>query len=106
MTTTQHTMMTAQQMAALKWAELLSSLGAGVLGFGIALLLPNLPAGYAAPVIILGFAAHGIGMARKHSIEQETYRPRAKWMEALYWFCWLALAALLVYVVVRAIGWA
>ena len=106
MTTTQHTMMTVQKMAAMKRAELLSTLGAGVLGFGIALLLPNLLAGYAAPVIALGFAAHGVGMVQMRSIEQEADRPRAKWMEALYWFYWLALASLLVYVVIRAIGWA
>jgi polyferredoxin len=90
----------------MKRAELLSTLGAGVLGFGIALLLPNLLAGYAFPVLVIGILAHVVGMYQMRSLEQEANRPRAAWMDALYWFCWLILAALFVYLGVRAIGWA
>ena len=38
----------------LKRAELLSSLGAGVLGAGVALLLANLLTPYAIPILLLG----------------------------------------------------
>lgn len=106
MDATQHTVMTKQNIGAIKRAELLSSLGAGVLGAGLALLLPNILASYAIPILLLGIASHTIGMFQKHSLEEQADSPRVRWMEALYWFCWLALAALLVYIVVRVSGWA
>jgi len=47
-------MTTSTQIARIKKAELLSSLGAGVLGAGIALLLPNQLAPYAISILLLG----------------------------------------------------
>jgi hypothetical protein len=85
----------------IKKAELLSSLGAGVLGAGIALLLPNQLAPYAIPILLLGLISHAVGMSQKHGLEQLGEVVRVWWAEALYWFCWLALAALLVWIVVR-----
>lgn len=46
--------MTTSHIARIKKAELLSSLGAGVLGAGIALLLPNQLVPYAIPILLLG----------------------------------------------------
>ncbi len=106
MTSVQHTALTPQNVNAMKRAELLSTLGAGVLGFGIALVLPNVLAGYAYPILLVGILAHVVGMVQMRSLEQQANSPRTQWMEVLYWFCWLALAGLLVYVVVRVIGWA
>lgn len=102
----QHAEMTEQNVTAMKRAELLSTLGAGVLGMGIALLFPNLLAGYAIPILLIGIVAHTVGMFQMRALEQQSSRPRARWMEILYWFCWIVLAALLVYMVVRVIGWA
>ncbi len=93
--------MNATHVARIKKAELLSSIGAGVLGAGIALLLARIIAPYAIPILLLGLAAHSIGMFQKHQLEGQGEHIRIWWIEALYWFCWLALAALLIFIVVR-----
>jgi hypothetical protein len=97
MVTSTHTANTTR----IKKAELLSSLGAGVLGAGIALLLPNQLAPYAIPILLLGLISHAVGMSQKHGLEQQGEVVRVWWAEALYWFCWLALGALLVWIIVR-----
>ena len=96
-------MNTSQHIGQIKRAELLSSLGAGVLGAGIALLLTNLLATYAIPILLLGLVSHTIGMSRKHSLEGDGNSSRVWWVEAFYWFCWVALAALLLYIFVGLI---
>lgn len=94
-------MTTSTHIARVKKAELLSSLGAGVLGAGIALLLPNQLAPYAIPILVLGLISHAVGMSQKHGLDQQGNIARVWWAEALYWLCWLALAALLVWIVFR-----
>ena len=95
--------MSTDHIAQIKRAELLSSIGAGVLGAGIGLLLANVLAGYAAPILVLGLVAHSAGMTKKHRLERNHETARVWWAEALYWFCWLGLAALLVFILVRLI---
>lgn len=90
-----------EQFARIKKAELLSSIGAGVLGGGIALLLAKFLAPYAIPILLIGLVSHAAGMSRKHGLEGQSQSVRLGWAEALYWFCWLALAALLVFIVIR-----
>jgi hypothetical protein len=85
----------------MKKAELLSSLGAGVLGAGIALLLANLLTPYAIPILLLGLISHAVGMSQKHGLEPKGEAVRVWWAEALYWLCWLALIALLLLIVIR-----
>ena len=94
-------MNTSENIARVKKAELLSSLGAGVLGAGIALLLPNQLAPYAIPILLLGLISHAVGMSQKHGLDQQGEFVRVWWAEALYWLCWLALAALLLLIVIR-----
>ena len=94
-------MTTSTHTARVKRAELLSSLGAGVLGAGLALLLPNLLAPYAIPILLLGLISHAVGMSQKHGLEQQDEVVRVWWADALYWFCWLALVALLSWIVIR-----
>lgn len=94
-------MITSTQISRVKKAELLSSIGAGVLGAGIALLLANQLASYAVPILLLGLLSHAAGMFQKHGLEQQGEVVRVWWVEALYWFCWLGLAALLLFVIVR-----
>jgi len=90
-------------IARIKRAELLSSIGAGVLGAGIALLLANILARYAAPILLLGLVAHAGGMFQKHRLEQHGENVRVWWVEALYWLCWLALAVLFLFILIRLI---
>ena len=87
--------------ADIKKADLLSSFGAGILGAGIGLLLAQLLAPYAIPILLLGLISHTVGMSQKHRLERQGERARIWWIEALYWFCWLALAALLVFVIFK-----
>ncbi|HLE89505.1 MAG TPA: hypothetical protein VI753_00040 [Anaerolineales bacterium] len=94
-------MNTAEHIARVKKAELLSSIGAGVLGAGIALLLAKFLAPYAIPILLIGLISHAAGMSRKHGLEQQSQSVRIGWAEALYWFCWLALVALLLFIVFR-----
>ena len=94
-------MTTTSQMSRVKKAELLSSLGAGVLGAGIALLWARQLAAFAIPILLIGLISHAVGMSQKLGLEQQSTVTRVWWVEALYWFCWLALAALLIWIVVR-----
>ncbi|MBI2757791.1 MAG: hypothetical protein HYX49_03850 [Chloroflexi bacterium] len=88
-------------IARIKKAELLSSIGAGVLGAGIALLLTKFLTPYAIPILLIGLISHAVGMSKKHGLEQQDQNIRVWWVEALYWFCWLALAVLLLFIIVR-----
>jgi hypothetical protein len=90
-------------IAQIKGAELLSSIGAGILGGGIALLLVSILERYAVPLLLLGLVSHTIGMIRKHSLEQRGNDTRVWWAEALYWLCWVLLAALLLYILISLI---
>jgi len=94
-------MANSTHIARVKRAELLSSLGAGALGAGIALMLPNQLLPYAIPILLLGLISHSVGMFQKHGLEQQVEPVRVWWTEVLYWFCWFALAALLVFIVIR-----
>lgn len=96
-----NTMIDPEQLSRIKKAELLSSVGAGVLGGGIALLLTKFLTPYAIPILLIGLISHAAGMSRKHGLEGQSQSVRLGWAEALYWFCWLALAALLVFIVIR-----
>ena len=94
-------MTTSSQISRVKKAELLYSIGAGVLGAGIALLLANQLASYAVPILLLGLLSHAAGMFQKHGLERQDEVVRVWWVEALYGFCWLGLAALLLFVIIR-----
>lgn len=90
-----------KHMEKMKSAQLLSTLGVGALGAGIALLLPSFLASYAIPILLIGLASHAVGMFQMHAHEQQSNSPRVWWMNILYWFCWLALAALFLYILIR-----
>ncbi len=93
--------MNTEHLSRIKKAELLASVGAGVLGGGITLLLAKFLVPYAIPILLIGLISHAAGMSRKHGLEGQSQTVRLGWAEALYWFCWLALAALLVFIIVR-----
>lgn len=88
----------------LRLAELSSAVGAGVLGLGAGLLLQDVAAfeGAGLPVLVVGLLLHAWGMTDKHRLEADA--PRPAWSTALYWICWALLAALGLYLLVRAVG--
>jgi hypothetical protein len=84
----------------LRLAELSSGLGAGVLGFGIGVLVSSYVAGLGVPILVAGLLLHAWGMLDKHRIETTQGAARVWWSTLLYWICWATLAAIVVYV-----GW-
>ncbi len=91
--------MTTMDMAGqVKQAELLSSIGAGFIGSGVALLVPSDLTRQAVPLLAIGLASHAVGMSRKHSLEMSEGSNRPRWAGMLYWACWLILAGLALWV--------
>lgn len=89
--------------AAMKRAETTSTIGAGVLGAGIALMLPDLLVSYALPILAIGLVMHAWGMYDKHRIEEQSNVLNVWWATPFYWGCWIALGGLIVWVVLRRI---
>ncbi len=48
---------------------------------------------------IVGVAMHAWGMAERHRLDAGALR--LWWAEAIYWCCWVTLAALIVLAIVR-----
>ncbi len=84
-----------------KRAELTSSVGAGILGGGITLLLSEFLLAYALPILLLGLLTHTWGMYHKHRLQADSTAPRIRWAEWAYWACWIALVGLGVYIVFK-----
>lgn len=83
-----------------KRADLASSAGAGLLGFGLGALVAESVATFATLIVLLGGALHGWGMVAKHALEQGAQGREPLWSRVLYWGCWVALALL-----AAGLGW-
>jgi hypothetical protein len=88
-------------MTRLKLAELTSGIGALVLGVGLGALFPQWFAPAAGLITLAGVVAHAFGMWDKHRLEAQIHAESTPWVGALYWVCWLMLAGVVIFVVVR-----
>lgn len=87
----------------IKRADLTSSLGAGILGGGIALLLSQFLLAYAVPILLLGLLTHTWGMYHKHRLQSDAAAARIRWAEWAYWACWIGLAGLALFILSRGL---
>jgi hypothetical protein len=86
----------------LRLAELTSGIGAVVLGNRLGVLLADRLVGLGFAVLATGIAVHGWGMydRRRQGRSQGTVDPW--WANALYWACWIGLARMLAWIVIRS----
>lgn len=91
------------QRAASKGAELAASLGAMVLGAGLALLLPEWLRAYATLLLGGGVLVHGLGMTLKYRLEARR-GPPLPWERALFWLCCAWLAGLGIWIAAAALA--
>jgi uncharacterized membrane protein YecN with MAPEG domain len=97
----EHEKSAMQPCARVKQAELMSSLGAGLLGFGLGAMVAPFVADLALLVLVAGALMHGWGMYNKHANERALGQAETLWMKALYWLCWLILAGLAAMLITR-----
>jgi hypothetical protein len=88
-------------MTRLKRAELMSGVGALVLGVGLRALFPDWFASTAGFIVLSGVVVHPFGMWDKHRLEAQAHAESGPWVVALYWVCWLLLAAVVALPFVR-----
>jgi hypothetical protein len=81
----------------LRLAELTSSLGAGVIGVSIGVLLASRIGALTIPILVIGGLLHGWGMLDKHRIQRSSGTDDPWWFRALYWLCWGLLGAMALY---------
>jgi hypothetical protein len=87
-------------LAVAKAADLASGLGAIVLGAGLGMLAPGVLGGLAIPLLVIGILVHGAGMTLKHRLDGQGRQP-LWWETALFWICWICLAAIAAWLLIR-----
>ncbi|NJD78897.1 MAG: hypothetical protein FIB08_17695 [Candidatus Methanoperedens sp.] len=100
-----------EKLTEVKLAELASTFGAGVLGFGLGALLADYFQQYALLIILLGLMMHGWGMYKTHlqskkEGDHKDSNPQIKpggfsWKNLLYLLCWVIIIGLAIYVLVK-----
>lgn len=80
-----------------KRAELAGGIGALTLGIGLGVTFGGVLRGSGTALLVAGGITHALGMWDKHRLERHERQVEPRWVSALYWLCWLLLAALPVY---------
>ena len=95
----------------LKLAELTSTIGAGVLGFGLGIYFFKIITINEYIILLIGIALHSLGMYFKHILEKRLYNLHSEiittsplWVTAVYWLCWLLLGVFLIYLWMKMQG--
>ncbi len=90
------------EQSRLKKLDLLGSLGAGVLGAGLALMFSEWLRPFAIPALLIGAITHGWAMFDKHRIEKAAQVIQPRWITMAYWGCWVLVLALFFYIGIRS----
>lgn len=85
-----------------KLAELTGGVGAAILGAGIGVILSTWLDPIKVGLVVIGLLLHAWGMYDKHQMEKEQSAATPRWSTALYWICWLLLAALIPLLFLRS----
>jgi hypothetical protein len=80
-------------MNRMKLAEVTSGIGALALGVGLGALFSRWLAPAAGLITAIGLILHAFGMWDKHRLDAIGETDNPLWVAALYWICWLLLAA-------------
>lgn len=89
----------------MKRAQLLSTVGAALLGAGLALFAASWLSDWKYVLAIVGLLMHSLGMYGKRAWEKRAGMPRPLWEEIAYWGCWVVLAALAAWVMATRLGY-
>lgn len=82
---------TDSHMRRRKIADVMSGLGALILGVGLGAMFAAWLGGSALLLAVVGGVLHAVGMWEKHRLEIEPSARRPWWVTGLYWLCWLLL---------------
>ncbi len=83
--------------------DTLSTVGAGVAGIGLGLLLPAALKPLAGWLLVIGLIAHLWGMFGRHRLDRQQRDP-AWWEVLFYWGCWAAIIAFGLYALWRGLA--
>jgi hypothetical protein len=86
----------------IRLAELTSGIGAVVLGIGLGVLMADRLHGLGFAILAVGIAVHAWGMYDRHLTDRLQGTADPWWATALYWACWIGLAGMLAWVMVRS----
>lgn len=87
-----------------KRADLLASAGAALAGLGAGALLGAALAPMAGALLLVGLAAHAVGMVGRHRLDRLAGESPPRWYPLLYWLCWLGMAAVALVLLASALG--
>lgn len=93
--------MTVARPGCLRLAELTSGVGAVVLGIGLGALTADRLTGFGLVILALGITLHAWGMVDRRRQESRRGIIDPWWATALYWTCWIGLAGMLAWIVIR-----
>ena len=82
-------------------ASTASAVGAALIGTSVGILFHDELLRFFMAILVLGLGLHSVGMYDWHRIERRGLAKPTRWMRGLYAVCWIGLAALAAYVVVR-----
>jgi hypothetical protein len=87
---------TSKETGRERFAQLTSTMGAGILGVGIGALLAAHISKYSLPILLLGIVMHSWGMLDMRQMEKSgKMASRPFWSLILYWICWMTLLVLI-----------
>lgn len=81
----------------LKFAELTSGIGAGILGLGLGVQFGDHFKSFSFAIIVIGLLSHAVGMFEKHRLELQANIASPFWTKLFYWICWSSMAGLICY---------